>query len=223
MLNNFRLEADYYAKNLIIKNMQTNTSKETITKTMESLKERGFIPEFLESKEDALKKIKELIPAGASVMNGSSRTLEEIGFVQYLKEGAHGWNNLHAAILAEKDPVKQSAFRKQSVLSDFYLGSAHAVAETGELVIASNSGSQLPHLAYTSPNIILVIGIQKIAAGLDAAITRVKDHVFPLEDARMKEVGMGGSFISKLLILNREQSFMGRKFHVIFVNEKLGF
>lgn len=156
-------------------------------------------------------------------MNGSSRTLEEIGFVAYLKEGAHGWNNLHEAILAEKDPAKQAALRKQSVLSDFYLGSAHAVAETGEIVIASNSGSQLPHLAFTSPNIILVVGAQKITSDLDSAIARVKEHVFPMEDARMKEAGMDGSFISKLLIINREPSFMGRKAHLLFVNEKLGF
>ena len=54
-------------------------------------------------------------------------------------------------------------------------------------------------------------------------MSRIRDYVLPLEDARMKSVGMGGSFISKLLILNREPTFMGRKAHVIFVKEKLGF
>lgn len=90
-------------------------------------------------------------------------------------------------------------------------------------MIASNSGSQLPHLVFTSPNLILVVGGHKITPDLDSAIKRVKEYVYPLEDVRMKEAGMGGSFISKLLILNREQPFMGRKFHVILVNEKLGF
>ena len=196
---------------------------DSINKTIEALTERGFLPESVTSGSEALSKIKELIPAGVSVMNGSSRTLDEIGFVQYLKDGKHGWNNLHEAILAEKDPAKQMALRKQSVLSDFYLGSAHAIAETGEIVIASNSGSQLPHIAFTSPNIILVVGAQKITPDADTAISRLKEYVFPLEDARMKEAGMGGSFISKTLIINKEQPFMGRKFHVIFVNETLGF
>ena len=180
-------------------------SKESIQKTMASLKERGHLPEFVESRVEALEKIKTLIPHGASVMNGSSRTLEEIGFVDYLREGKHGWNNLHATILAEKDHIKQAELRKQSVLSDFYLGSAHAVTETGEIVVASNSGSQLPHLVFTSPNLIFVVGLH------------------PLEDERMKSVGMGGSYISKMLVINKEQPFMGRKSHVIFVNEKLGF
>lgn len=198
-------------------------SVEAINKTKKALTKRGLLSEFVETGAEALARIKELIREGDSVMNGSSRTLEEIGFVEYLKGDKHGWNNLHKNILEERDLEIQKFLRKQSVLSDFYLGSAHALAETGEIVIASNSGSQLPHLVFTSPNIILVVGGQKITPTLDGAIARVKEYVFPLEDARMKEVGMGGSFISKLLIINREQIFMGRKFHIILVNEKLGF
>lgn len=198
-------------------------SNDSVQKTMAALTQLGYLPEFVKSRSEALSRIKDLIPADASVMNGSSRTLEEVGFVQYLKDGKHGWNNLHETILAEKDMVKQTLLREQSVLSDFYLGSAHALSQTGEIVIASNSGSQLPHTAFTSQNVILVVGTQKITPTLDTALARLEEYVFPLEDARMKETGMGGSFISKLLILKKEQPFMGRKFHIILVGEKLGF
>ena len=204
-------------------NYDQPTSKEVVERTIKALANQGFLPEFVETKEEALSRIKELIPQGASIMNGSSRTLEEIGFVDYLKEGQHGWNNLHEAILAEQDAAKQAVLRKQSVLSDFYLGSVHAVSESGELVVSSNSGSQLSHLAFTSQNLILVVGVQKITPDLTTAMSRLQDHVFPLEDERMKSVGMGGSYVSKTLILSKEQPFMGRKAHVIFVNEKLGF
>lgn len=204
-------------------NNSTLTTKETVDKTIVALKERGVQAMFVQSRADALEKVKSLIPVGASVMNGSSRTLEEIGFVEYLKSGNHGWNNLHANILAEKDPTKQAMLRKEAVLSDFYLGSVHAVAETGEFVIASNSGSQLGHITFTSPNIIFIVGAQKIASGLDSAIKRVREYVLPLEDERMKSAGMDGSFISKLLIFEKEQPFMKRNVQMIFVNEKLGF
>lgn len=197
--------------------------KELVQKTIVALKERGIGSEIVNSRTEALEKIKQLIPPGDSVMNGSSRTLEEIGFVDYLKTGKHGWKNLHEEILLEKDPTKQAILRKQAVLSDYYLGSVHAVSETGQLVIASNSGSQLPHIVFTSPNLIFVIGAQKLVPNLDNAIARVREYVLPLEDKRMKEAGMGGSYISKLLIIEREPSFSGRKVHVIFVNEKLGF
>jgi L-lactate utilization protein LutB len=204
-------------------NYDTLASKDTIQKTMTALKERGHWPELVETRSDALQKIKELIPQGVSVMNGSSRTLEEIGFVDYLKEGKHGWNNLHEAILAETDPAKQAALRKQSVLSDYYLGSVHALTEAGEMLVASNSGSQLPHLAFTSQNLILVVGAQKIVPTLADAFDRLEKHVVPLEDERMQKAMGMGTYASKVLIINKEQPFMGRKSHIILVNEKLGF
>jgi len=201
----------------------TLASKETIQKTIDALKERGHLPELVESREEALARIKELIPADAPVMNGSSRTLEEIRFIEYLKEGAHGWNNLHEAILVEKDEAKQAMLRKQSVLSDYYLGSVHAVAETGEILIASNSGSQLPHSAFTSKNLIFVVGTQKIVPTLADAFDRLEKYIIPLEDERMQKAMGMGTYSSKILIIQREQPFMGRKSHLIFVNEKLGY
>lgn len=204
-------------------NYDTLASKEAISKTIDALRERGIEAIVVNDRAEALETVKSLIPKGVSVMNGSSRTLEEIGFIDYLQAGDHGWKNLHQEILAEKDPATQALLRKQAVLSDYYLASVHAVAETGQLVIASNSGSQIPHIGFTSPNLLFVVGGQKLVPNLDAALARVRDYVLPLEDKRMKDVGMGGSAISKLLVFEREPVFMGRKVHVIFVNEKLGF
>src|SRR5258708_6455534 len=197
-------------------------SNEAVTKTADALKERNFEAIVVDTKEEALEKIKTLIPEGVSVMNGASRTLEEIGYVEYLKSGTHGWNNLHAAILAEKDPIKQAELRKHSVLSDYYLGSVHSLSQTGEMVISSNSGSQLPHLAYTSPNIILVVGTQKITPTLQEALRRMEEHVVPFEDERMKKAYGYGTMEAKTLILRSENPVLGRKVRVILVKEKLG-
>jgi L-lactate utilization protein LutC len=198
-------------------------SKDVVTKTAVALTGRGMTAESVEKGAEALEKIIHMIPQGASVMNGASRTLEQIGYIEHLKSGQHGWNNLHAGIVAEKDPAKQGALRKQAVSSDFYLGSAHAVTEGGEIVIASASGSQLPHLAFTSPNIILVVSNQKIVPTLPDAIKRIEDHVMPLEDKRMKAAYGVGTARNKTLIMSGEHPMMGRKVHIIFVNEKLGF
>jgi L-lactate utilization protein LutC len=194
-----------------------------LSNTIANLETHNIHSLSVETGAEALVKIKEMIPKGVSVMNGSSTTLNQIGFVDYLKEGTHGWNNLHANIIAETDPAKQALLRKQSVLSDYYLGSAHAVSETGELVIASGTGSQLPHLVFTSPHIILVVGTQKIVSTLQDALNRLETYVLPLEDARMKSVGYGGANLSKILILKNESKMMGRNITIIFVNEELGF
>ena len=202
---------------------ETLANSETVSKTVDALAKRGVQAIVVNDRQEALEKAKSLIPKDASVMNGSSRTLEEIGFVDYLKSGKHSWKNLHADILAEQDPEKRAILRKRAVLSDFYLGSVHAVSETGQIVIASNSASQLPHVVYTSPNLIFVAGTQKITSDLDTAIRRVREYVLPLEDKRKREGGGPGSAISKMVIFEREPKFTGRKVLLIFVKEKLGF
>lgn len=201
----------------------TLASEESVTRTAAALKANGVAAFAVKTGAEALAKIKEIIPNGASVMNGASRTLEQIGFVEYLKSGRHSWNNLHEAILAEKDAAKQAALRKQAVLSDYYLGSVHALAETGEFIIASNSGSQLPHVAYTSSNIIFVASTKKIVPTLADAMERAEKYVLPLEDQRMKAAGYPGSAISKELIFRREPPMMRRKVVMILVEEDLGF
>ncbi len=71
----------------------TLASQESLEKTAAALKEHNFEPVIVDTKEEALKKIQEMIPAGASVMSGASRTLEQIGFVGHLKSGDHEWHN----------------------------------------------------------------------------------------------------------------------------------
>lgn len=201
----------------------TLASEDSIQATINSLNGNGFFPSVVDSKETALKEIIKLIPEGSSINNGTSKTLKEVGFVDLLKEGGHNWDNLHETVLEEKDPVKQSHLRKLATISDFYLGSAHAVTENGEILIASNTGSQLPHLVFTSQNIILVVGTQKIVKNLDEAFKRLNEVVIPQEDERMKGVYGVGTTHAKSLILHKENPMMGRKIHVILVKEKLGF
>lgn len=201
----------------------TLANEEVLARTAAALRERNFEPVIIATKEEALEKIKELIPAGSSVMNGASATLGEIGFVDYLRAGQHGWNNLHAGIAAEQDPAKQRDLRRQALLSDYYLGSVHGLSEAGELVIASNTGSQLPHIVYSSPNVVFVVGTQKITPTLADAEARLWEYVVPLEDARMKSVDMGGTKLNKLVHYFGEPAYTGRKITVLLVKEKLGF
>ena len=198
-------------------------TKEAVGKAIASLKTKGYEVTVVKSGAEALEKIKVLIPTGTSVMNGSSVTLEQIGYIDLLKSGTHGWNNLHEAIVNEKDPEKQSKLRKEGVLSDFYLGSVHALIENGEWIIASNTGSQLPHVVFTSPNLIFVVSTKKIVPTFEEGMKRLEEYVVPLEDKHMKEkYGMGTS-LNKIVIFRNENPRMGRKIHMILVEEDIGY
>ena len=195
-----------------------------LQRTIEAVKARGIKVELVETKEAALARLLALVPAGAVVMTGGSVTLTQIGFDALLISGNHLWRNFKADLLAEKDPVKLSALRLQGTLAEFYLGSVNAISETGELVFASATGSQLAPYAFSSRNIIWVAGAQKIAPTLDEAIRRVRKYVLPMEDQRQKNASnKNGSFIGRMLILEREPAYLRRNLTLILVNEVLGF
>ena len=197
-------------------------SKEIMEKTVAALKERGDEAIVVDTKEEALEKIKNLIPQGSSVMNGSSTTLNQIGFTEYLKSDDHGWNNLHKAIAAEKDSEKQMQLRQQSAFAQYFLGSVHAITEAGQTITASGSGSQIAPYAYTAPNVIWVASTNKIVPTLEHGFKRIQEYVFPLEDERMKSLGYPGSNLGKILIFENDRSPF-RKITMILVNETLGF
>jgi hypothetical protein len=202
----------------------TLPAQERVQRTLDSVNANGIRAELVETKEAALERVRAIIPDGAVVMTGSSVTLQQIGFEEILISGDHPWRNFKADLLAEKDPVKQSAMRREGTLAEYFLGSVNALAETGELVFASGSGSQLPAYAYTSRNVIWVVGAQKISPTLDEALRRVHDYVLPLEDQRQKSLGnKAGSRINRILIIQGEPAYLRRNLTLILVNQILGF
>jgi len=198
-------------------------SDETISSVKGNLEQRNIKTHIVEKVEDALELIKSMIPEGTSIMNGSSTTLNEIGFVELLKSKNHKWNNLHDAILEESDISKREALRQQSVFCDYFLVSVHAITKDGQLIIASASGSQIPSIANTAKNVIFVASTSKITEDLNEGLSRLKNHVFPLEDQRMKSTGAQGSVIAKILIFEQEPAFTGRSINMILIKGQHGF
>ena len=195
-------------------------SESDLAQTIESLKSHGINVFVVNNKEEALAKVTHLIPKGVSIANGSSTTLVEIGFVDYLMKGSHGWKNLHEEALKEKDPVKQNDLRRKMATADYFLGSVNAISKTGELVACDASGSRVTAYPFAAKNLLLVAGTNKITNSLNEAMERVREYVFLLESARAKKVYGRGSMLGKWVIMERD--FPNRT-TLILVIEKLGF
>lgn len=205
--------------------MQYNklANETVLKKTTEALTNKGYHVTLAKNKYDALETIKKLIPKKSSVMNGSSVTLHQIGYIDYLKSGKHPWNNLHEAIVKEKNHEKQMKLRKEAVLSDYYLGSVHSLIENGEFIIASNSGSQLPHIVFTSPNLIFVVSTKKIVPTFDEALKRLEIQVMPLSNEEMLNLFGVETELNKIVIFKNKSSMLKRNVNIILVEEDLGF
>ena len=188
---------------------------------VENLEASGFDVVVVEDGEAALAELVARIPDGASVMDGHSTTLEEIGFVDHLMEGDHEWENRHAEVYGIDDDAERQRARREAQASDYFVGSVNAVAGTGELVAADASGSRIGAYPFAAANLLLVAGTNKVVDDLDAALDRLDDVAYPLEDARAQDAYGAGSVIAKQLIY-RQESQEGRT-TLVLVRESLGY
>ena len=132
---------------------------------------------------DARRVVLDLIPEGAQVYHGASQSLELSGITAEIEQSGR-YAPLRPHVWSMDRATQADEIRRLTAAPDVMLGSVHAVTETGSLVTASASGSQLGPYASGAGRVILVVGTQKIVPDLEEALQRINDYVFPLEDAR---------------------------------------
>ena len=214
-------KADYADDAAIDETLDQLADDETVEETVDNLEERGFDVVVVDSADEALDAVQSQIPAGVSVMNGHSTTLEEIGFDEFLSEGDHEWESLPDEIWSIDDDAERQAARRNSQRADYFLGGINAVAQTGELVAADLSGSRIGAYPFAAGNVVIVTGTNKIVPSLDDALDRLESVAYPLENERAQEAYGVESAIAKQLIYRREAE-EGRT-TVVLVREHLGY
>ena len=194
-------------------------SKSSIEKSISSLKSNGIDAYFVQTAEEAKKKVLELIPKGTSVMTMTSVTLDSIGITNEINQ-SEKYDSIRNKLMKITD--KQGLEMQKLISSpEWVIGSVHAVTEDGKVLIASNTGSQLPAYAYGAGHVIWVVGAQKLVENIDEGMKRIYEHSLPLESERAKKAyGVSGSSVNKILIVNKE---ITPRITLIFVNEVLGF
>jgi len=114
------------------------------------------------------------IPAGATVMNGGSTTLEQIGFLEALKNGPYDW--LRPGIAAIADPDERIRVRRRAGIADYFVGGINAVTASGEILNADGGGNRVAAYAYGAGKLFLVAGVNKIVPDIAAAFERLRNR-----------------------------------------------
>ena len=211
-------------KNQNIADFTALAAKDVITRAIDALKQNGMTAELVETGEEAKKKVHSLIPPKAEVMTMTSVTLDQLGLSDHINSS--GKHNSVKNKLASMDRETQGLeMQKHGAGPEWAVGSVHAVTEDGKVLVASNTGSQLPAYAYGASHVIWIVSTKKIVKDLDEGLRRIYDHILPLESARARKAyGLPSTFhsnVSKLLIVNKEVT--PDRIHIIFVNEDFGF
>jgi len=195
-------------------------SPEQVERARAALEKNGFHVVVVADRAAARRAVLELVPEHSEILEAASQTLAETGLLADLGDPRR-FRSVRPQLMKYVQEGRPEEQRKIGAAPNFVLGSVHAVTESGQVVIASATGSQLGPYAYGAGKVIWVVGTQKIVSDLDSAMRRVHEYTFPLEDARARKVYGSGSVIGKLLIVNRE--IQPGRITLVLVQEKLGF
>lgn len=197
-------------------------SEQTIQNTIKALKQNGIEAVVVSSNEGAKRLVLELIPKGSEVMTMTSVTLDTIGLSEEINKSGRKFKPIRDKLYAMDRNTQVQEMNRIGAAPEFVVGSVHAVTQDGHVLIASNTGSQLPAYSFGALHVIWVVGAQKIVKDTNEGIKRIYEYSLPLESERAKKAyGVPGSAVNKILIVNKE--VQPGRVKLILVKEKLGF
>ena len=191
-----------------------------IEKTAKALTGNGIKVIVVENGQKAKEKALALIQKNASVMTATSTTSDQIGLSKAIDE-SENFVSLRKKITSLPEHEQRAQERRINSAPDYVIGSVHAITQDGHVLIASNSGSQLPSYVYSAKNVIWVAGAQKIVKNTEEGIKRIYEYTLKLETERMKKAYGIPSNVSKILIINKE--VFKDRITLILIKEVLGF
>jgi L-lactate utilization protein LutB len=151
---------------------------QTIIKNLKRRHMEGF---YCATAEEAVKKVSELIEDGSSVTWGGTMTVRDMSIPQYLKD--RGTLEVLDRDLAATPEEAQMTYLK-AFSSDVYLSSANAISEDGVIVNIDGNGNRVAAITWGPKKVIFVIGMNKVAQNVEAALARARSTAAPTNAAR---------------------------------------
>ena len=150
----------------------------TLIKNLQRRHIEGF---YCPTGEEAVRKVSELIEDGNSVTWGGTMTVRNLGIPDFLKN--RGTLEVLDRDSAETPEEKQAMYLK-AFSADVYLTSANAISEDGVIVNIDGNGNRVAAITWGPKKVIFVIGLNKVAQNVEAALARARSIASPINAAR---------------------------------------
>ena len=194
-------------------------------KLIGELTKRNMEGFYCMNRAEALVKVLQLLPGDALVSCGGSETLREMRLREALKERKYRFLDPDDAQGgAAKDVVAHEA-----LAADYYLTGCNAITLDGRLVNTDGYGNRTSALIFGPKNVVVIAGMNKVAADVDAAMQRIKTHAAPLtllifkkDYASFDDLALAADAACAQLVVTSFSMTRGR-IKVILVGESLGF
>ena len=194
----------------------------------EAMKKRAFEAYYCSTADEAVAKVLELIPENDSVAWGGSVTLNTLGIKELLRSRGQK--------LIDRDavpPKEREKTMREAIVADTFLMSSNAITESGELFNIDGMGNRVVALCYGPKSVIVVAGMNKVVKDMDAAYSRVRNYVAPVNARRLgcktpcAVIGQCADCVSPGCIcanmVTTRYSRPNGKIKVVLVGEDLGF
>lgn len=146
-----------------------------------NLKRRHIEGFYCATAQEAVKRVSELIEDGSSVTWGGTMTVRDLGIPDYLR-------NRGTLQVLDRDLVKTAQEKQDMYLkafsADVYLSSANAISEDGVIVNIDGNGNRVAAITWGPKKVIFVIGLNKVAQNVEAALARARSTASPTNAAR---------------------------------------
>ena len=215
--------------------MSSNSVKQTYYETLantviKNLSKRRMEGYYCPTIEEAEKKVFSFLDGNCTVSFGGSMTLEDTGLLTALR---HDPNIRLIDRSTAKSPEEVKQMYHDALSADYYLMSSNAITKDGELVNIDGTGNRVAALIYGPENVIVLAGMNKIAANVDEALSRVHNVATPMNCIRLNKntpcsaTGacadcLSPDCICNQVVITRRSGIEGR-IKVILVGEELGY
>lgn len=197
-------------------------------KVADALNKRHFEAYYLSDKEDAVRKILELIPKNHSIAWGGTMTMDQLGLKDKLINAGYSLIDRDSA----KSPEEREELMHKALCCGSFIMSSNAITEDGQLFNIDGKGNRLAALLYGPENVIIIAGMNKVVQDMDAAYKRVRGYAAPANaqrfdiDTPCKKIGecadcLSGSTICAQFVQTRICKPAGR-IKVVLIGEELG-
>jgi len=157
---------------------------EKMKNLLQNLQKRNISGFYCQNKDEALKEILNIIPDCAQIGLSGSVTLGQLDVAKHLIARGNNVIDQYKTGLTKEESLK---LRRESINADYYLASANAITEDGELVFFSAYGNRTAGVSYAK-NAVIICGANKIAKNLDQAVKRAREYATPLNCKRLNWV-----------------------------------
>ena len=149
-------------------------------KMLKNLKRRNFEAIYCPTAAEAVERVSAMIPDGSSVSWGGSMTIRDMGLTEALHK--RDLKLLDRDLAADRDEAQR--IYREAFSADFYLTSANAISEDGVVVNIDGNGNRVAAITFGPKKVILVVGLNKVAQDVNAALARARSTASPINAAR---------------------------------------